>query len=155
MCTSTCTAGVLLSVSLLAVTHVVMAEPMDDVAEATQQWETTFAINDPKTMLTLYRDDAVLWGTLSPTVRDEPAELQAYFEGAFKALPRATVAFGEQLIRVYGDDAATNTGYYTFSYVKDGETKSIPARYSFTYIKDGDDWLIVDHHSSAVPAPPR
>ena len=25
---------------------------------------------------------------------------------------------------------ASNTGYYTFSYVKDGEIKSLPARYS-------------------------
>jgi hypothetical protein len=36
-----------------------------------------------------------------------------------------------------------------------GETKSIPARYSFTYVKDGNDCKIVDHHSSAVPSPPR
>ena len=46
-------------------------------------------------------------------------------------------------------------GYYTFSYTKDGETKSIPARYSFTYVKDGNDWKIVDHQSSAMPAPAR
>jgi hypothetical protein len=51
---------------------------------------------------------------------------------------------------VYGN-AAVNTGYYTFSYVKDGETKSLPARYSFTY----DRWMIVDHHSSAIPSPPK
>jgi hypothetical protein len=51
------------------------------------------------------------------------------------------------LIRVYGK--AVNSGYYTFSYTKDGETKSIPARYSLTYVKDGN------HHSSAVPAPPK
>ena len=56
--------------------------------------------------------------------------------------------------RVYGN-TAVNTGYYTFSYTKDGETKSIPARYSFTYVKDGNDWKIVDHHSSAVPTPPK
>ena len=42
------------------------------------------------------------------------------------------------MIRVYGD-TAVNTGYYTFSYTKDGETKSIPARYSFTYVKDLED----------------
>jgi hypothetical protein len=64
------------------------------------------------------------------------------------------VAFGDQLIRVYGD-TAVNTGYYTFSYVRDGETRSLPARYSFTYVKSGDNWFIVDHHSSAMPPAPK
>src|SRR5262249_15824488 len=95
-----------------------------------------------------------VWGTLSPTIRSDPAALKAYFVGAFQALPKATVKFGDQLIRVYGN-TAVNSGYYTFSYTKDGETKSIPARYSLTYVKDGNDWKIVDHHSSAVPAPPK
>ena len=45
------------------------------------------------------------------------------------------VSFGEQLIRVYGN-TAVNTGYYTFSFVKDGEPKTLPARYSFTLVKD-------------------
>jgi hypothetical protein len=45
--------------------------------------------------------------------------VKAYFVGAFQALPKATVKFGDQLIRVYGD-TAVNTGYYTFSYTKDG-----------------------------------
>ena len=94
-----------------------------------------------------------MWGTLSPTVRSDPAALKAYFVGAFQALPKATVKFGE-LIHVYGD-TAIDTGYYTFSYTKDGETKSIPARYSFTFVKDGNDCKIVDHHSSAMPSPPR
>jgi hypothetical protein len=74
--------------------------------------------------------------------------------GAFQALPKLTVKFGEQFIRVYGD-TAVNTGYYTLFYTKDGETKSIPARYSFTYVREGNDCKIVDHHSSAMPAPPR
>jgi len=40
--------------------------------------------------------------------------------------------------------------------VKDGEAKTLPARYSFTYVKDGNNWVIADHHSSAMPpAPPR
>jgi hypothetical protein len=98
--------------------------------------------------------DAVLWGTLSPTVRSDPAALKAYVVGAFQALPKLTVKFGEQLIRVYGD-TAVNTGYYTFAFTKDGETKSLPARYSLTYVKEGNDCKIVDHHSSAMPAPPK
>jgi uncharacterized protein (TIGR02246 family) len=128
--------------------------PKDAVARAVEKWIAVFADNDPDTITALYSKDAVLWGTLSPTVRSDPAALKAYFVGAFQALPKATVKFGDQLIRVYGD-TAVNTGYYTFSYTKDGETKSIPARYSFTLVKDGTDCKIVDHHSSAMPSPPR
>jgi uncharacterized protein (TIGR02246 family) len=131
-----------------------LAGPNEDVAAAAAKWTEIFAQNNPDTISALYAKDGVLWGTLSPTVRSDPGTVKAYFVGAFNALPKATVKFGDQLIRVYGD-TAVNTGYYTFSYTKDGETKSIPARYSFTYKKEGNDWLIVDHHSSAMPAPPR
>jgi hypothetical protein len=103
------------------------AGPQEDVAAAGQKWATVFADNNPDTIVALYAKDGVLWGTLSPSVRSDPASVKAYFVGAFQALPKATVQFGDQLIRVYGD-TAVNTGYYTFSYTKDGETKSIPAR---------------------------
>jgi hypothetical protein len=66
----------------------------------------------PTPIVALYSKDAVLWGTLSPTVRSDPAELKAYFVGVFQALPEATVKFGE-LIRVYGD-TTIDTGCYTF-----------------------------------------
>jgi hypothetical protein len=124
------------------------------VAGAVDRWTTVLAENNPDTIVALYSKDAVLWGTLSPTVRSDPAALKAYFVAAFQALPKLTVKFGDQLIRVYGD-TAVNTGYYTFSFTKDGETKSLPARYSLTYVKEGNDCKIVDHHSSAMPTPPK
>src|SRR5215831_11079325 len=100
-----------------------VAGPREDaVAAATANWANVFAHNNPDAMLPLYAKDAVLWGTLSPTVRNDSAAIKAYFVGAFNVLPKATVKFGDQLIRVYGN-TAINTGYYTFSYVKDGETK--------------------------------
>ena len=141
------------AISLLIATSAV-AGPKEDVAAATMKWGETLGQNDPDKVVALYAPDAVLWGTLSPTVRADRAALRDYFVGAFKVLPSLKVTFGEQLIRVYGT-TAVNTGYYTFSYVKDGEPKTLPARYSFTLIKDGDNWMIVDHHSSAMPAPPR
>jgi uncharacterized protein (TIGR02246 family) len=141
------------AISLLIATSAV-AGPKEDVAAATMKWGETLGQNDPDRVVALYAPDAVLWGTLSPTVRADRAALRDYFVGAFKVLPNLKVTFGEQLIRVYGT-TAVNTGYYTFSYVKDGESKTLPARYSFTLIKDGDNWMIVDHHSSAMPSPPR
>src|SRR6059036_2086370 len=118
------------------------------------EWAQTLGQNDPDKVVLLYATDGVLWGTLSPTVRADRAALRDYFVTAFKVLPGLKVTFGEQLIRVYGG-TAVNTGYYTFSYIKDGETKTLPARYSFTFVKEGESWMIVDHHSSVMPAPLR
>jgi uncharacterized protein (TIGR02246 family) len=143
-----------LCIVLLSFSSSALVEPKAEVAAATLVWGQALDADDPDKVLPLYADDAVLWGTLSPTVRSERAALRDYFVTAFKVLPGLKVAFGDQLIRVYGS-TAVNTGYYTFSYVKDGETKNLPARYSFTYVKSGERWLIVDHHSSAMPTPPK
>jgi uncharacterized protein (TIGR02246 family) len=147
-------AGSAWTVILLSLTSVASAGPKEDIAAAAASWATALGTDDPDKVLPFYSEDAVLWGTLSPTVRASRAALNDYFIGAFKVLPGLKVSFGDQLIRVYGD-AAVNTGYYTFSYVKDGAAKTLPARYSFTYVKKGDRWLIVDHHSSTMPTPPK
>ena len=140
--------------SLFVGSSVTLAGPKDDVAAATAKWAETLAQNDPDTIIRLYAADGVLWGTLSPTVRSDRAALRDYFVAAFKVLPGLKVSFGEQLIRVYGS-TAVNTGYYTFSFTRDGEPRTLPARYSLTFVKDGANWMIVDHHSSAMPASPR
>ena len=147
-------AAIVLGIVGLSFAPVASAGPKEDVATATGTWARALGEDDPDKVLPLYADDAVLWGTLSPKVRADRAALRDYFVTAFKVLPGLKVAFGDQLIRVYGG-TAVNTGYYTFSYVKDGEAKSLPARYSFTYVKNGEHWLIVDHHSSALPPAPK
>jgi uncharacterized protein (TIGR02246 family) len=150
----TMTQGFAIVVILASLPADAWADPKEDIASAASKWARALGEDDPEKVLPLYADDAVLWGTLSPTVRADQAALREYFVNAFKVLPGLKVTFGEQLIRVYGS-AAVNTGYYTFSYAKDGEAKNWPARYSFTYVKSGDHWLIVDHHSSAMPAHPK
>src|SRR5262245_20101562 len=127
-------AGFALHIVLLSFAANSWAGPKEDVAAATLAWGQALGEDDPDKVLPFYSDDAVLWGTLSPTVRADRSALREYFVSAFKVLPGLKVAFGDQLIRVHGD-TAVNTGYFTFSYVKDGETKSLPARYSFTYVK--------------------
>ena len=145
---------VVLSVGMLLAASIASAGPKEDVAAATMKWAQTFGENDPDKVVLLYATDGVLWGTLSPTVRADRAAVRDYFVTAFKFLPGLKVTFGEQLIRVYGN-TAVNTGYYTFSYTKDGEPRTLPARYSLTFVKEGESWMIVDHHSSAMPAAPR
>jgi hypothetical protein len=96
----------------------------------------------------------VLWGTRSPTIRDTPPTVREYFNILRTVPPSYKAVLGEQRIRVYGD-IALNTGTYTFSEVRDGKEITRPARFSFVYRNRGGRWLIVDHHSSAVPAPPQ
>jgi ketosteroid isomerase-like protein len=102
-----------------------LVEPKAEVAAATLAWGQALGEDDPEKVLPFYSDDAVLWGTLSPSVRSDRAALRDYFVTAFKVLPGLKVAFGVQLIRVYGN-AAVNTGYYTFSYVKMTRRRACP-----------------------------
>jgi uncharacterized protein (TIGR02246 family) len=130
----------------------------EDVATAMTMWQDALAkgtSDDPGPILSLYAEDGVLWGTISSQRRDDPAAIRDYFVNAYKALPNLGVTFEDPYIRVYGGDTAVNTGSYTFSYEKDGATQSLPARYSFTLVKRDGDWQIVDHHSSAMPQPPK
>jgi len=144
---------IMMFVLLLGVAVTTWAGDKEDVAAAAVKWTQVFTDDNPDPIMALYAKDGVLWGTLSPTRRDTPAALREYFVNAFKALPGHKVTFGDQHIRVYGN-TAINTGYYTFSFMKDGKPATLPARYSFTYVKTGGQWLIVDHHSSAVPPAP-
>jgi uncharacterized protein (TIGR02246 family) len=141
-------------IASLGLASTAWAGDKQDVAAAAARWAEAFAADTPDRIVALYDREAVLWGTLSPQRRDNPEAIRDYMVNAFKALPEHRVSFGDQLIRVYGE-TAINTGYYTFTYKKDGESKSLPARYSFVYVKRNGQWMIVDHHSSAMPVPPK
>lgn len=112
-------------------------------------WATAFCDKSPEKLLSLYADDAVMWGTLSGVRRDNPVTIRDYFEHVFSFTGRK-VSFHNPLIRIYGD-TSVNTGTYTFTWKKGGQIISIAARYSLTYVRSNRDWLIVDHHSSLMP----
>ena len=110
--------------------------------------------HEPERVVVLYDPEAVLWGTRSPTLRDNPATVREYFNILRTVPPSYKAVIGEQRIRVYGD-TAINSGTYTFSEDRDGKSISRPARFSFVYRNRDGRRLIVDHHSSVVPAPPQ
>ena len=126
------------------------AGSVEGVKAATQSWADAFNSRVLDKILAHYSAEAVFWGTVSPTLRDEPSEVRDYF---IPIGPEARVLIGEQRPRVFSD-IAVNTGSYTFTLVSDGKKETVAARFSFVYKRDANGtWLIVDHHSSAVPAP--
>ena len=58
-----------LNLMLLSFASSAFVEPKEEVAAATLAWGQALGENDPEKVLPFYADDAVLWGTLSPTVR--------------------------------------------------------------------------------------
>jgi hypothetical protein len=70
------TAGIVLSVALMFLATVASAGSKEDVAVVTLKWAQALGEDDPDKILSFYSDDAVLWGTLSPTVRADRAALR-------------------------------------------------------------------------------
>jgi uncharacterized protein (TIGR02246 family) len=125
-----------------------------DARSALGAWESAVNECDAEKVAKLYAPDAVLWGTVSPAIIWNAAGVRQYFERACAPTPNLKVVLGEQLVRVYGD-TAINSGLYTFTVFPAGQPVQFPARYSFTYRNIDGRWQIVDHHSSAMPTPPR
>jgi uncharacterized protein (TIGR02246 family) len=125
------------------------------VAAATQAWIDAVNSHDPERVVVLYDPEAVWWGTRSPALRDRPSAIRDYFQTLRTSPPEYKAVIGEQRVRVYGD-TAINSGTYTLLSVavRDGKPINLAARFSFVYRNRDGRWMIVDHHSSAVPAPP-
>ena len=136
----------------------IMKNAENEVAQSTDIWLDTVTSGSEEVVdevVALYAEDGVLWGTVSEQVRSTPAEISDYFE-YFAKLPELSVSSYKGCVRVYDENVAINTGYYTFTYSKEGQTKVVPARYSFVYHKGSNNqWEIIEHHSSALPEAPE
>ena len=66
----------ILSLVLLGIAGAAWAGDKEDVAAAAKKWAEVFVLDNPDPILALYDKEGVLWGTLSPTRRDDPAALR-------------------------------------------------------------------------------
>jgi len=130
-------AALLTSVLMLGSSSPAPAGPKEDVAAATQAWIDAMNSRDTERVVALYAPEAVLWGTVSPTIRDNPSAIRDYFKTLPTFPPEFKGVIGEQRVRIYGD-TAINSGTYTFSTVRDGKPITIAARFSSSS-RSGDD----------------
>lgn len=121
------------------------------IESVTKAWTEKFNSRDVAGICGLYDSEAVLWGTLSPTICVTPQAVRQYFDKAFASPMVLTVTFDEQHIRNCGD-TMLNSGSYTLAFMRDGKHQLFPARFSMTFRNRDNRWLIVDHHSSARPS---
>jgi uncharacterized protein (TIGR02246 family) len=120
----------------------------------TRRWADRFNARDAAALAALYDPEAVLWGTLSSEIISTPQGVRSYFDAACASPMVLTVAFDDEMVRRC-NDLILNAGSYTFAFVQDGQRQLFPARFSMALRKRDGQWLIVDHHSSAKPAPKK
>jgi uncharacterized protein (TIGR02246 family) len=126
------------------------AEPTElDIRNLFPTWNAALATGDPQKVADLYAPDAVLLPTVSNQVRRTRAEIVDYFTKFLKDKPQGEMR--DQIVDVLDADTAINAGVYEFTLTKEGKQQRVKARYSYVYeLRDGR-WLIVNHHSSAMP----
>lgn len=122
-----------------------------EVRQLFEKWNDALKTLNTGEVLKLYAPDAILLPTLSARVRHNHEEIGDYFELFLKMSPTSRIF--EENIRTFGE-VAINSGIYIFTVLQSGRAVEMPVRFTFVYKKFEEGWLIVEHHSSAMPTEP-
>lgn len=123
-----------------------VAATEQEIAALFDRWNRSLQSGDPQKVVANYAERSILLPTVSNKPRLTPAEKADYFRHFLENQPSGTIDMRQ--IEIDGN-MAVDSGLYTFYFAKTGE--KVRARYSFTYRWDGKQWLIISHHSSAMP----
>jgi uncharacterized protein (TIGR02246 family) len=126
----------------------------EQIAALFDRWNKSLATHDAAKVTANYAPDAVLLATVSNTPRTDPAAIRDYFVHFLERNPKG--AINTRTIHL-GCNTAYDVGTYTFTLdgKAPGSTETVKARYSYIYELRNGQWLIVHHHSSAMPEPEK
>ncbi len=121
------------------------------LAEARQallRWAEAVNSGNIDALLGLYADDAILVPTMQDDIGGHADERREYFE-MFLANPNLTCEIDNLRKRIsHKLGTVVVGGHYTFTFLREGETQTVPARFLFTFEEVDGNWLITGHHSS-------
>lgn len=118
----------------------------NDILSLFNEWNSALKTGNPKSVAELYAKDATLLPTLSPQVCRSPRAIEEYFLTFLAKKPRGQIV--DANVRIFGN-IAINSGVYVFTF---DDLDTAQARYTFVYQFNGQRWMIVEHHSSLMPA---
>lgn len=123
-----------------------------EIAALFDEWNAALGTGDAEAVADRYAPDGVLLPTVSKQVRADRDGIVDYFEHFQENDPVGEKT--ETIITVLDKNTAVDAGTYVFTLTdpETGEVRDVEARYTYVYEKIDGDWLIVNHHSSAMPA---
>jgi uncharacterized protein (TIGR02246 family) len=146
--------GMLCALFVTGISQLASAAPQDEVHARFEQWISDYNAGDVNHLSQLYDQDARLLSTGgSEKPIDGREAIHAYFTPIFKRGSASAAFDHDDVVKVFSD-VAIETGYYHFEGPgPDGKTRILMSRYTFVFAKKDGEWMIVHHHSSAVPRP--
>ena len=122
---------------------------MKTPAEFVEEWMKTICSNNVDAIVSLYKEDAVLLGTLDSKIRKGSSEIKEYFVFFVQLKPRGKIT--EIIEKDFGDRRfAVANGTYDFDLTENDEQTTTPARFTFVLDRIGTKWKIHSHHSSKL-----
>ena len=118
----------------------------EEIAKLFDRWNESLQTGDPAKVADNYAQKSILLPTISNKPRLTREEKENYFAHFLKNSPSGKIIMRH--IDISGD-MAVDSGLYSFAFAKTGDV--VKARYSFVYKWNGERWLIISHHSSAMP----
>ena len=115
-----------------------------------QEWMDTVCSNDSNGIASLYKEDAVLLGTLDKSVRKGRGLVKEYFDFFVKLKPCGKITELVEEDYENGRFCVVN-GTYDFNLIENDEQVVAPARFTFVLERIGTKWMIQSHHSSKQP----
>ena len=115
-----------------------------------QEWMDTVCSNDSSSIASLYKEDAVLLGTLDKSVRKGRDLVKEYFDFFVKLKPCGKITELVEVNHGHNRFCVVN-GTYDFNLTENGVQVVAPARFTFVLERIGTKWMIQSHHSSKQP----
>lgn len=112
------------------------------------RWAEALSAKDIEALLVLYAEEAILVPTMQNDICKNTGERRTYFEMLLEnpdlncRLDSLRMSIGRKA------GIAISAGHYTFSFKRDGEDETIPARFLYSLEEIDGVWLITGHHSS-------
>ena len=120
---------------------------MKTPTEFVEEWMKTVCTNNVESIVSFYKEDAVLLGTLDGKIRKGRDPIKGYFDFFVKLKPCGQITKIVEEDFGYGRIAVAN-GTYDFDLIENGEQVVAPARFTFVLERTGTKWIIQSHHSS-------
>ena len=120
-----------------------------EISSALDEWCRILGEGNLDGLVSLYAQDGILQPTVQAEICLTHDDIRQYFAGLMGR--KVTVELQKIWVNSYGDIGKAS-GYYVFRLDGDDGPVELPARFTFIFQKQKDRWMIIEQHSSAVPA---